>query len=138
MIDFFSESIEFSLSDSDNISNWILDVATIEGKVIGDLSYIFCDDSYLLNINKEYLDHDYFTDIITFDYTEDNIISGDIFISIDRVKENAHNLNLSFIDELHRVIIHGVLHLCGYKDKTEIEASTMRQLEDNSLTLRTF
>jgi len=138
MIDFFSESIEFSLSDSDNISNWILDVATIEGKVIGDLSYIFCDDSYLLNINKEYLDHDYFTDIITFDYTEDNIISGDIFISIDRVKENAYNLNLSFIDELHRVIIHGVLHLCGYKDKTEIEASTMRQLEDNSLTLRTF
>lgn len=138
MIDFFSESIDFSLSEEENIQNWIIDVATNESKDVGDISYVFCDDDYLLKINQEYLDHDYYTDIITFDYSEGDIISGDIFISIDRVKDNAKSFQVSFIDELHRVIIHGILHLCGYMDKSEIEAQTMRNMEDNSLNLRTF
>lgn len=138
MIDFFSESIDFSLSQEENIQNWIIDVATNESKGVGDISYVFCDDDYLLEINQEYLDHDYYTDIITFDYSEGNFISGDIFISIDRVRENAKSFQVSFIDELHRVIIHGILHLCGYKDKSEKDAQTMRNMEDNSLNLRTF
>lgn len=138
MIDFFSESIDFSFNAEKEVSIWIKDVATNESKDLGDITYVFCNDEYLLNVNREYLDHDYYTDIITFDYTEGNIISGDIFISIDRVRDNALSFDVSFVDELHRVIIHGILHLCGYKDKSEIEASTMRKMEDISLNLRRF
>jgi rRNA maturation RNase YbeY len=96
----------------------------------GRLSIIFCSDDYLLNINKQFLGHDYYTDIVTFDYVEDQMVSGDLFISIDRVKENAAVLDLPFMHELYRVILHGVLHLAGYKDKTKAEQKVMREKED--------
>tara|TARA_B100000575_G_C22963704_1_gene556613 strand:+ start:146 stop:559 length:414 start_codon:yes stop_codon:yes gene_type:complete len=99
----------------------------------GELSLVFCSDDYLLEINKKHLNHDYYTDIITFDYSEENKISGDLLISIDRVKENAKNFSVSFRQELNRVVIHGVLHLCGYKDKTEKEKNQMRNLENKYL-----
>jgi len=101
-----------------------------ELKIPGDISIIFCSDKYLLDINIEYLDHNYFTDIITFNYVEGNIISGDLFISIDRVKENAIDFNATWLKEVYRVIFHGVLHLVGYNDKTADEKQTMREKED--------
>lgn len=104
-----------------------------EAKIIGDISIIFVSDSYLLEMNQKYLNHDYFTDIITFDYCEMNIVSGDLFISLDRVHENAETFNVDFLTELHRVMIHGLLHLCGYKDKTLEEEGLMRELENKYL-----
>jgi rRNA maturation RNase YbeY len=101
---------------------------------MGDISYIFCSDDQLLDINKEFLNHDYYTDVITFDYSETENVSGDIFISIDRIRDNAKILELSYLDELHRVIIHGVLHLLGFKDKTKEESKNMRRLEDECLS----
>ncbi len=106
---------------------------TEEAKVIGDISIIFVSDEYLLEMNKKYLNHDYYTDIITFDYCEKNVISGDLFISVERVEENADTFNISFISELHRVMIHGVLHLCGYRDKTDEEQVEMRSMENKYL-----
>ena len=110
-----SVSIEFN---EDLVSNWINSCISQVSKITGDLSVIFCNDEYLKTINIKYLNHDYYTDIITFDYSEKDTISGDLFISIDRVIENAKLNNVHFINELYRVIIHGVLHLCGYNDKT--------------------
>jgi rRNA maturation RNase YbeY len=104
-----------------------------ESKVLGDISIIFVSDSYLLEMNQKYLNHDYYTDIITFDYCEMNIVSGDLFISVDRVQENADTFNVDFLTELHRVMIHGVLHLCGYKDKSDDEERLMRELENKYL-----
>ena len=104
-------------------------------KQLGEISYIFCSDEQLLEINKEFLNHDYYTDIITFDYSEADVISGDLFISIERIKDNAKTLKTSYQEELHRVIIHGVLHLLGYKDKTEVESENMRKLEDECLLI---
>jgi len=101
-----------------------------ENKTKGDLSFIFCSDDYLLDINKKYLNHDFYTDVITFDYSENNILSGDVFISIDRVKENAGTFNVPFEEELQRVMIHGVLHLAGYKDKTDKEKKQMTDKEN--------
>lgn len=101
-----------------------------ELKVSGDISVVFCSDDYLLEMNKQYLDHDYYTDIITFDYVENNVISGDLFISIDRIAENAEKFNTTLLKELYRVVFHGVLHLVGYKDKTENEAKLMREKEN--------
>lgn len=101
-----------------------------ELKVSGDISVVFCSDDYLLEMNKQYLDHDYYTDIITFDYVEDNVISGDLFISIDRIVENAEKFNTTLLKELYRVVFHGVLHLVGYKDKTDGEAKLMREKEN--------
>ena len=101
-----------------------------ELKIPGDISAIFCTDEYLLEMNKEYLDHDYYTDIITFDYTEGEVISGDLFISIERIADNAEKFNTTLLKELYRVVFHGVLHLAGYKDKSEEEASKMREKED--------
>lgn len=112
------------------ITNWIKDTIVSEGKITGDISFIFCSDDYLLEVNKQYLDHDYYTDIITFDYVADNVISGDIFISVDRVKENASEFKIEFLDELSRIIIHGVLHLLGYKDKSKKDKALMTQKED--------
>ena len=112
-ISFHSEDIAFSIRDSDELSGWIEDAALDEKKILGNLSFIFCSDEYLLNVNREHLNHDYYTDIITFDYCENNTISGDIFISIDRVKENGKLFDSGFKNELHRVIIHGVLHVTG-------------------------
>lgn len=112
------------------ITSWIKETIASENKTPGDISFIFCSDDYLLKMNKQYLDHDYFTDIITFDYVENNIISGDIFISCDRVKENAGEYKTGFENELSRIIIHGVLHLLGFKDKNKTDKLLMTQKED--------
>jgi len=137
-INFFSEDLEFCLENELKISDWIIKCIHQEKKTAGELSFIFSSDDYLLKINKEYLEHDFYTDIITFDYRDEDVISGDIFISIDRVKENAQSLSLPFLDELHRVLIHGVLHIIGYKDKSSEEEFIMRAKEDFYLSLRTF
>lgn len=138
-IEFFSEDIDFSLNNPEQISNWIADIIAQHDRELVSLTYIFCSDEYLHNINIEYLDHDTLTDIITFDNADiEGTIEGDVFISVDRVRDNASTHGTTFEDELHRVIIHGVLHLLGYKDKTSEEEATMRKLEDSSLSLRNF
>lgn len=132
----FSNQTEFTLEDPESSCSWIKNVVNEEAKILGDLQYVFCDDDYLHGINLAYLDHDTLTDIITFDYTEGNVISGEIYISIERVKDNALTLGVDFKDELDRVLIHGVLHLCGYPDKTEDEKEVMRAKEDACLLVR--
>lgn len=123
----------FLLNHKDQITFWINNVIFKEGFDCGEINYIFCDDDYLLKLNIEFLDHDTLTDIISFDYTKGNLISGDIYISIPRVKENADLFNTSFDNELHRVIIHGILHYCGYKDKSNEQKLIMRRKEDEYL-----
>ncbi|WP_114777676.1 rRNA maturation RNase YbeY [Botryobacter ruber] len=138
-IEFVSEDIDFALTNPEQIAKWITRVIEQHKQELGIVTYIFCSDDYLHNINLEYLDHDTLTDIITFNNAdEEGIIEGDIFISIDRVRDNAQSLGLSFEDELHRVMIHGILHLLGFKDKTKKEAEQMRKQEDSSLSLRNF
>ena len=132
-INFYSEDVEQPHLDGERVIKWLVRVANKYQKEIGDISYIFCSDSYLLDVNRQYLDHDYLTDIITFDYTEQNIISGDIFISTDRVADNANEYNVSFDEELLRVLVHGVLHLIGFKDKSEEDQNVMTQREDDSI-----
>jgi len=132
---FNSEDTDFTLSNPDPIIDWINQTVTTEKKELGPLNFIFCSDPYLHSINVEYLNHDTYTDIITFDYSELPAISGDIFISIDRVKENAETYNTTFSTELKRVIIHGVLHLIGYKDKTDADQEQMTAKEDFYLNL---
>jgi len=132
---FHQEDISFRLKNIKKIKSWIEKSVALERGIVGDLNYIFCSDTYLHKINLEYLKHDTLTDIITFDYSEKKQISGDIFISIDRIKENALKFNQSTDIELNRVLIHGVLHLLGYKDKTPKEKETMRAKEDFYLTL---
>lgn len=134
MIDYNYES-DFTLANEESFTLWIEEVILSEGKELGELTYIFCDDEYLLEINQQYLNHDDFTDIISFDYTEGEVISGDIFISIERVADNAKDLNVSFEEELKRVIIHGVLHYCGYKDKSDSDAVLMRSKEDEKIQM---
>lgn len=124
--------------NSEFLFAWFGQVCSQEDKTLGDLNIIFCSDEYLLEMNRTHLDHDYYTDIITFDYTEGSVISGDLFVSIDRVKENALDLSLDFIDELNRVCVHGLLHLCGYKDKSESDEKLMRLKENEMLDLRKF
>ena len=121
------------LSQKNKIKAWIKSVVEKKGMKVGDISYIFCKDEYLLNINKTYLNHDYFTDIISFDYSDKDKVAGDLFISIDRVLDNSKSLNQEFEQELYRVIIHGVLHLLGLKDKTEKEEKEMRKAEEECL-----
>ena len=121
---------DFELKKDLSITKWLKDVISTENKELGEINYIFCDDQYLLKKNQEYLKHDTFTDIITFDYTEQNRINADIFISIERVKENAITFAVPFDNELRRVIIHGVLHLMGYADKSEEDTETMRSKEN--------
>jgi rRNA maturation RNase YbeY len=136
MISFFVEEIPFVLKDKLKIKSWIKTVCELYNKKTGELNYIFCSDNYLLDINKTYLKHDFYTDIITFDQSESvNKIEGEIYISIDRVKENAENNNIEFLQELKRVIIHGILHLIGFKDKTEEESKKMRLLENQMLEI---
>ena len=115
------------------VSKWITSTAKSEKKKVGEICYIFCSDNYLLKINKQYLKHNTYTDIITFDYSYDNLISGDIFVSIDRVRDNAKQLGIQFENELHRVMIHGILHLAGYNDKTDKQEALMRKMEDKYL-----
>jgi rRNA maturation RNase YbeY len=134
MTTFHIESIPFKLSNRQKLKAWVKQIALGEGKTLGDISYIFCSDEYLLSVNKTYLNHDYFTDVITFDYSEQPVISGDIFISIDTVRVNAEEYEVSFENELHRVMAHGVLHLCGYKDASKSEVLTMRERENLYLT----
>jgi rRNA maturation RNase YbeY len=134
MIDFNYET-EFTLENEGAISNWISNVIKSENKKEGEINYIFCDDEYLLQINQEHLQHDYYTDIISFDYTVGNEINGDIFISIERVKDNAVDFNVTFEGELKRVLVHGILHYCGYKDKSESDELLMRSKEDEKLAM---
>jgi len=135
-ISFDSEDISFVLENQDVFFDWVHNAIVNEGKIVGEISYIFCSDAYLLKINVDHLQHDTFTDIITFNYCEDNLISSDIFISIDRVLENSKLFNTSFHNELRRVMIHGVLHLVGYDDKTDDEKVLMRSREDFYINLR--
>jgi probable rRNA maturation factor len=111
-------------------SEWIKRVVQEQEKKVGDISIIFCSDDYLLDVNRKYLEHDYFTDIITFDYVEGDLVSGDIFISVDRVKENSETFNTSFEKELNRIMIHGILHLLGFKDKDADDKKRMTEMED--------
>lgn len=138
-ITFFSEEIDFHLMDSEKIQNWIRHTVEQENQKIEAINYIFCTDEYLHKINVEYLSHDYYTDIITFDNSEeDGLIEGDIFISIERVEDNAHANSVLLLEELRRVIIHGVLHLIGYNDKTDSEQEVMTQKENAYLSLPQF
>ncbi len=125
---FFEDTKEFSFDE--NVFTKIEILISNENKSDGELSFIFCSDNYLLEMNKNYLNHDYYTDVITFDYCENDIVSGDIFISIDRIKENAKIYKTTFQNELHRIMIHGVLHLVGYSDKTDKEQKQMREKEN--------
>ncbi|GGD50112.1 rRNA maturation RNase YbeY [Muriicola marianensis] len=134
MIDYTSNS-EFVLKDPDKYTDWLIAVIKEEGFELGEISYVFTSDEELLEINKEYLDHDYYTDIITFDYTSAKVLSGDIFISTDRVKDNAGEYNVTFDEELRRVMIHGVLHLMGFNDKSEEEKKKMTFKEDSKLKM---
>lgn len=136
MIIFFNEDINFKFQGKNIFKAWLKKVAEKEGFKVKNLNYIFCSDDYLHKINIEYLDHDTYTDIITFDNSEDeSIIEGDIFISIERVRENSQNLNTVFDDELKRVIVHGLLHLCGYDDHTPKEKAEMRRLESEYISI---
>lgn len=135
-IQFFEQDITFQLPEPEQTRQWILDVILRENHQLKHLNYIFCSDDYLAEINQEYLNHDTYTDIVTFDNSDDESIEGDIFISIDRVRENARDLQTDFDKELHRVIIHGVLHLLGYRDETKAEEELMRKTEDAYLSLR--
>lgn len=131
----YNYELDFALENEELFSQWIERVVLSEGKSLGEVSYIFCDDNYLLEINEEYLQHDTLTDIISFDYTEGDVISGDVFISIDRVQDNADDFNIEFIEELKRVMIHGILHYCGYKDKSESDELIMRSKEDEKIKM---
>lgn len=134
-IQFFSEDIDFQIENTTQISQWLKNTVEKEGFDCGEISIIFTSDDYLLKMNQDHLNHDYFTDIITFDYVDNQGVSGDLFISIDRVNDNANTLNIPTEEELNRVMVHGVLHLCGYKDNTEEEKSLMRKKEDFYLSL---
>ena len=134
-ISFHSEDISFDFETIKLTSSWVEEAILKEGKFLGEISYIFCSDEYLYKINLKHLNHDTYTDIITFNYCEDDVINSDIFISIDRVKDNANTYGVDFINELHRVIIHGVLHLIGYNDKTGGEQEVMTSKEDFYLSL---
>jgi rRNA maturation RNase YbeY len=138
-IHFFVQDIRFNLKNKNKVKAWIKATITAEGYRLNELNYIFCSDSYLLNINQQYLDHDTYTDIITFDNSEnDGVIEGDIFISIDRIRENAAKFDTGESNELHRVMIHGALHLLGYKDKTPANKRQMTAKEDEYLSKRNF
>jgi rRNA maturation RNase YbeY len=135
MIAFYSEDVKYSLRNKTRLKEWITKTIAKRKRSVGDLNFIFCSDNYLLNINQQYLDHNTFTDIITFDNSEkgSETVSGDIFISVDRVKENAVKFSKTTDDEMHRVMIHGVLHLLGFKDKTRSAKEEMTKEEDRSL-----
>ena len=132
-ITFDSDNIDFPNIKKRETSAWIKKIANSYNKKIGDVGYLFCNDEKILEINRQYLDHDFYTDIISFDYSEGDIISGDIFISLDTVRTNSQKYNTDYQEELHRVIIHGVLHLCGLDDKLEEDAIRMRESENSAL-----
>lgn len=129
-LQYFNEDVALPKIQKRKTTNWIKEAILSEGKRVGDISFIFCSDNYLLEVNQKYLNHDYFTDVITFDSVEGLVINGDIFISVDRVLENSEDLNTNFGDELNRIIIHGILHLLGYKDKNKKDKCLMTEKED--------
>ena len=136
MVSYFTQDCSFSFKDKRLTSRWLKFVAESEAKRLGDISIIFCSDNYILDVNIKYLKHDYYTDIITFDYCEGNRLSGDLFISVDSVRENAAFYGTEFMDELNRVIVHGVLHLIGYDDHSEEDIAVMRSKENYYLSQR--
>lgn len=135
MISYQTEGVRMPAIKRRETSAWIKSVAASYGKKVGDIAYIFCNDEKILEVNKEYLQHDYYTDIITFDYCEGNVISGDLFISLDTVKSNSELVGATYEQELHRVIIHGILHLCGINDKGKGEREIMEAAENNALSM---
>ena len=135
MITYHAEEVKMPALPKRKVSLWIKTVAEKQNKRVGDITYIFCSDEKILEINKEYLNHDYYTDIITFDYSEEDIISGDIFISVDTVRSNSKEFGVKYEDELYRVIIHGILHLCGIDDKAEGARKIMEENENNALRI---
>ncbi len=137
MID-FNYLDKFQLSNEQEVRSWLEYVLDEEDRDLGEVSYIFCDDDYLYDINVKYLNHNTLTDIISFDYSLGKVVSGDIYISVERVEENARDRDIVFVDELHRVMVHGLLHYIGYRDKTDSQKKAMRKKEDYYLSLRTF
>ena len=137
MIEFYSET-DFKIEDTKALNRWISEVVLHENHELGELTYVFCDDEYLHKLNLQFLNHDTLTDIISFDNSLGKQIHGEVYISIERVKENASVYGVAFLEELHRVIIHGVLHFCGYQDKSEKQQEVMRGKENQALGLRTF
>ncbi len=135
MIDFAGHELELPPFLNDATKRWISKVIAAANKAEGDINYLFCTDDYILKVNNQYLNHNYFTDIITFDYCKRNIVSGDLVISLDTVKSNSELFQTNFSSELHRVVIHGILHLLGYKDATQDEKDEMRRQEDIALSL---
>ena len=136
MISYTTENVKMPAIRRRDTSAWIRRVAGSYGKRVGEVGYLFCDDAKILEVNREFLQHDYYTDIITFDYCEDDVLNGDIVISLDTVSSNARQLGKDYDEELHRVIIHGILHLCGLHDKGPGEREQMEQAEDRALALR--
>lgn len=136
-ITYHNDEVKFPSIKKRETSNWIKQVASTYGKKVGDLAYMFCSDEKILEINNQYLQHDYYTDIITFDYAEGDVISGDIFISLDTVKSNSEQFGTDYDEELKRIIIHGVLHLCGINDKSPEERAEMTRCENEALKLLT-
>ena len=132
---FHTEDISFALDSEKKTSTWLVKLIERHNKKLGELNYIFCSDDYLLKMNQEHLNHDYFTDIITFDYCHNDVISGDLFISVDRTKENAKTFGKTESNELNRVIAHGLLHLLGFSDKTAEDIVEMRSMEEEALTM---
>lgn len=134
-IRFSVQSVDFELPEEEKVRRWVAKVIRSRGKAVGNVNYLFCDDEYLLGVNQRYLNHDTYTDIITFDYVSGGLVSGDIMISVERVGENAKAFGVPFEQELRRVVIHGVLHLLGQGDKSESEAAEMRRQEEESLEM---
>jgi probable rRNA maturation factor len=131
----FNYETDFELHNESDFSKWISAVILSENKKEGEINYIFCDDDYLLEINQQYLDHDTLTDIISFDYSVGNELNGDVFVSVERVKENASDYKVTFQEEIQRVLVHGILHYCGYKDKTESDELIMRAKEEEKMKM---
>lgn len=132
----FNSIDDFELVNSTDTISWLSSVVEAEKKKVGEINYIFCDDAYLHKMNVEFLNHDTLTDVISFDYTSGDIVSGDIYISVERVEENATDFKTTFRDELNRVMVHGILHYCGYKDKSSEDAKLMRSKENIYLSVR--
>lgn len=137
MISYNTDNVKMPALKRRATNAWIRAVAARYGKQVGDVAYIFCDDAKILEVNRQYLQHDYYTDIITFDYCEGNTLHGDIFISLDTVRSNAAEFGATFDNELHRILIHGILHLCGQADKTPEARAEMTRKENDALTLLT-
>ena len=134
-INYFNEGIDMPQISKSKITSWVKEVAASYGKRCGEISYIFCDDEKILEVNRQFLEHDYYTDIITFDYCEEDVLNGDIFISLDTVASNAEEFGVTFENELHRVLIHGILHLCGQDDQTPELRAEMIAKENDALAM---